>query len=338
MQHILETLDGRSVMLQLLAERKVKKYFLVYDQAIASLALTDLTPDAIPYASFCGFTPNPRYEEVMTGLDLFRREQCEAIVALGGGSCIDVAKCIKLYNGNTALPLIALPTTAGTGSESTRFAVIYKEGVKQSVTDPCIVPDVALLDCTLLRSLPPYQRKCGALDALCHAVESLWSVNATPASQALARQALGLIREHLLPFVQGAGDESALMMMRAANLAGQAISISQTTAAHAMSYKLTSLFHIAHGHAAALCLPEVMDHLEAHGDAQLRALIAEIHSTIDVRQLLAHLHMEPPRDASNEQIATLVASVNPTRLANSPVPLSEPTIRQLYLNILHPTT
>ena len=126
---------------------------------------------------FSGFSPNPSYESVVKGVDLFLRKHCQAIIAVGGGSAMDVAKCIKLFSNmdpddGTAeknylrqkirpneIPFLAMPTTAGTGSESTRYAVIYFNGEKQSITDNSIIPTTVLMDSGVLHTLPLYTKK-----------------------------------------------------------------------------------------------------------------------------------------------------------------------------------
>ena len=141
---------------------------------------------------FSDFQPNPKYESVVAGIEALRAHHCDFIIAAGGGSAMDVAKCIKLFSEmdlskncleqeivENALPLLAIPTTAGTGSEATRFAVIYYQGNKQSVAHPSCVPGWVLMEPELLESLPMYQRKATMLDAFCHAAESFWSVNST---------------------------------------------------------------------------------------------------------------------------------------------------------------
>ena len=168
-----------------------KKLLLVFTEPVKFLPVWDyinsIDAKVVP---FCDFTSNPKYEEVEAGVELFNSEKCDAIVAIGGGSAIDVAKCIKLYckmpkgeiylkqeYADSGVPLIAMPTTAGTGSESTPFAVIYYGGVKQSVHHESILPSVAVLDSDVLIGLPVYQKKCTVLDALCQAIESYWSVH-----------------------------------------------------------------------------------------------------------------------------------------------------------------
>ena len=158
---------------EILRQLKVKKYMLVCDSGFKFIEGHEVFEQSdIPYIKFDSFTSNPLYSDVCNGVDIFNAEGCEAIVAVGGGSAIDVAKCIKLFcrlERNTDflsqsysendLTLLAAPTTAGTGSESTRFAVIYKDGIKQSVHDFSIIPNYAFLDANVLKSLPLYQKK-----------------------------------------------------------------------------------------------------------------------------------------------------------------------------------
>ena len=191
---------------------------------------------------FTDFSPNPSYESVVSGVRLFRASKAKVILAIGGGSAMDVAKCIKLFSNmnpeqsyleQQVIPndfqLIAMPTTAGTGSESTKYAVIYLNAVKQSVTDDSIVP------CTL-NTLPDSVRGASMLDALSHAIESYWSINSTNESKELSKKAIREILENKEAYLSNteAGNKA---MLKAANIAGQAINITQTTAGHAMSYK-----------------------------------------------------------------------------------------------------
>ena len=181
-----------------------KKVLLVCDSSFPFLNIKeDIEGIALPYTIFDDFTPNPLYEDVCKGIKQFNAKECDTIIAVGGGSSIDVAKCIKLYckmsddrlyleqeYKDTGVKLIAIPTTAGTGSESTRYAVIYYDGKKQSVTHESIIPDVAILEPEVLKTLPLYQKKATMCDALCHAIESYWSVNSTEESKAFAKSAI----------------------------------------------------------------------------------------------------------------------------------------------------
>ena len=316
------------------------------------------------YEIFEDFTPNPDYEQVCEGLKAFRESGCDCILSVGGGSAIDVAKCIKLYSAMadgkpyttqahvfSPVKHIAIPTTAGTGSESTRFAVIYKDGIKQSVTDDCILPDAAILDPVLLEGLPEYHKKATMLDAVCHATESMWSVNSDEQSEGYSSAALRIIFANYSDYL--AGDrEAAGRILEAANLAGRAINISQTTAAHAMSYKLTSEFGIAHGHAAAICLPEVWRYITEHTD-ECTDPRGEDHLMTELGRLsdaygcetadeaiqkftafLTELGLQPVECTDENKLRSLAASVNPQRLSNCPVPMRYNELLEMYRRIL----
>ena len=318
----------------------------------------------IKVVRFTDFAPNPDYESVVKGVQLFRREKCGMIAAVGGGSAMDVAKCIKLYarmgpDANyltqetvpNEIPLIAVPTTAGTGSEATRYAVIYYKGEKQSVTSESCIPSVAVMDRSVLLTLPEYQRKATMLDALCHSVESYWSVNATEESKEYAREAFHLIMAHMDGYLANEPEGNA-GMMRAAHLAGKAINITQTTAGHAMSYKLTSLYGIAHGHAAALCVAKLMPYMAEHledcidprGEGYLRESLGELAAAMGCRdfteageafqRILARLQLAEPR-ADEGDYDILVRSVNIDRLKNHPVKLDREAIESLYRSMLN---
>ena len=254
------------------------KILLVCDSSFPYLSIkSDIERVEVSYVVFDQFTPNPLYEDVCKGVELFNSAQCDTILAVGGGSSLDVAKCIKLYckmdkdrlymeqeYKDTGVKLVAIPTTAGTGSESTRYAVIYYDGKKQSVTHDSIVPDVAILEPKVLKSLPLYQKKCTMMDALCQGIESWWSVNSTDESKELSREAVETIMHWWHEFIFENTEASAEAIMHAANLAGQAICITQTTAPHAFSYKITSLYKLPHGHAVAICLPEIWSYMLGH--------------------------------------------------------------------------
>jgi len=331
------------------------RFLLVHGKSFDGLGISHVF-DAFPHTVFSGFSPNPLYEQVVEGVRIFNENSCDMIVVVGGGSAIDVAKCIKLYcrmdpSVNylqqipcyTNIPLIVIPTTAGTGSESTRHAVIYYNGVKQSISHPSIRPDVAVLEPSLLDTLPDYQRKCALLDALCQAVESWWSVRSTDESIEYSKQAVALIRNNWKEYIFDKSRHAAAAIMQAANYSGKAIDITTTTAPHAMSYKLSSLYSIPHGHAVALCMLPVWRYMrkyvenhEDDGTSRLKTILNEI--TIDedwFENLLEELEMVHPMSTSREvDIETLASSVNPERLANNPVPLDRDTIKKIYRSIV----
>lgn len=352
-------------------ENGCKRILMVCDGSIwyqkeFNTHLEEVEKAGVQMIGFRDFQPNPLYENVQDGVRLLREEQCDAIIAVGGGSAIDVAKCIKLYstlpgNGEKGswlnaeyvdndIPFLAMPTTAGTGSEATRYAVIYFDNKKQSVTSESFIPDTVLMDPNTLITLPPYQKKATMCDALCHAIESYWSVNSTKESKEYSRAAIQGVMENMDGYLENT-EVGRVGMLRAANTAGKAFNITQTTAGHAMCYKITSLFRSAHGHAAILCdrvlFPWMVKNtdkcIDPRGKEYLKNTLDEIgiamgcadaQSGADkLLEIFEHLELEVPA-ASEEQFEELTTSVNPVRLKNHPIELDETIIMSLYRKIL----
>lgn len=330
------------------------KVFLVCDSSFPYLNIKkDIEQIDVQYVIFNQFTPNPLYEDVCKGLELFQSSGCDTILTVGGGSGMDVAKCIKLYS-NTKAKLIAVPTTAGTGSESTRYAVIYKEGIKQSVTDNNIIPDIAILEPKVLKTLPLYQKKCTMMDAFCQGIESWWSVNSTDESKKLSKAAVETIMQWWHEYIFESTDESADAIMNAANLAGQAICITQTTAPHAFSYKITSLYKLPHGHAVAVGLPEIWDYMIHHpencidprGCEYVTGVFTEIAHAMGAtgipeairqfREMMSSMELSSPTSGPDRapELELLSKSVNPVRLKNNPVQIDEAAALELYRSIV----
>lgn len=365
MQTIIYEVKGVKKIKDILNKLGSKKVFIVCDDSYNFLSIkNDIDSLSISHVFFNDFTPNPLYNDVCKGVDLFNQEECDAILAVGGGSSIDVAKCIKLYckmnkeqlyleqeYKDSCVPLLAIPTTAGTGSESTRYAVIYYEGKKQSITHESIVPNYAILDSSVLITLPLYQKKCTMLDALCQGIESWWSVNSTDESKEYSKEAISLIMTNYNNYLLG-DLNAANNVLLAANYAGRAINITQTTAAHAMSYKITSLYGLPHGHAVVVCLPPLWEHMNANitmcidprGVEYLTNIFCEIanalhENSIDnaidrIKELLKELKIKNPIKQHSTDIDILTMSVNPVRLKNNPISLNEDELRKLYEKIV----
>ena len=308
---------------------KDKKPLLVCDHAFDSLGI------ALPceFVRFSNFTSNPLYEDVQAGVEVLRNNACDFIVAIGGGSCIDTAKGIK-YFSFADIPIMAVPTTSGTGSEATHFAVIYQDAEKQSIADERLLPDYVVLQPDTLRTLPVYQKKCTMLDALCQAIESWWSKKATPQSIGYSRKAIKLILDNIESYLKNE-DKGNKNMLIASNLAGKAINITTTTAPHAMSYKLTSLYGLPHGHAVALCLPKVWRHMKGYDDIAKALGRQHCEDAISFfEELLQDLGISPPENVSLSDLDILSSSVNLQRLQNNPIQLDEDIIHALYKEIL----
>ncbi len=311
---------------------------------------------------FMDFLPNPTYESVCKGLKLFKESNSNFILAIGGGSALDVAKCIKLFSSlnsnknyleqeysDNDVTLMAIPTTAGTGSEATKYAVIYYQGKKQSITHNSIIPKIVLFDANILDSLPLYQKKATLLDALSHAIESFWSINSTNESKEYSKEAIKLILDNYEEYLKG-NKEVYHNMLYASNLAGHAINITQTTAGHAMCYKLTSIYGISHGHAAALInsvlLPYMIDNInkciDKRGQEYLNNIFQELVSLFHLNKLnelkdyLKNLLVKLDLyniDVDIKDIKELTSSVNPIRLKNNPIALSSIEINKIYKNL-----
>ena len=341
---------------------------LVCDASYPFLCIKDSIESlGLPYVRFDAFTSNPLYEQVCTGVDSYLSGGCDGLIAVGGGSAIDVAKCIKLaiiakegksclipplvsstpeLDPSVRIPIIAIPTTAGTGSESTHNAVIYFMGSKQTVTSDAILPDAALLEPEVLGTLPLYQKKCTMMDALCQGIESWWSVNCTSRSKEYSRNAIRLIMADWRAYIFDNDPDAARQIMLAANDSGKAINIAQTTAAHAMSYKLTSMYGLPHGHAVAVCLPEIWEYMACRAPESLYTVFAGIATAMGCggveeaircfRGMMEELGLGNPVSGADRQqeLAALASSVNPVRLKNNPVPLDGQTLYDLYETIL----
>ena len=347
-----------------LNENNIKKLFIVCGKSFPNLSISSYinTLKDIEITYFNDFLPNPTYESVVSGVNKYLESKSNAILAIGGGSAIDVAKSIKAFaNMNHAknyleqtvtpndIKLIAMPTTAGTGSESTKFAVIYYQGEKQSVTHDSLIPTVVIFDPSSLVSLPAYQKKATVLDAFSHAIESYWSVNATDESKTYSLESLSLIIQNIDEYLNNNNDINSVMLS-ASNIAGKAINIAKTTAGHAMCYKLTSLYNIAHGHAAALInselYPYMITNLKRVTDKKKREMLTITLTKLAnqfgydnledskefIRDLLAKLDLYNVF-VNDDDIAVLKKSVNTLRLKNNPLALTEQDIENIYKNL-----
>lgn len=257
------------------------KVFVVTDAGIRKAGLLgpieqSLRDSELAYAIFDETEPNPSAESIMRGCDLMKQQQCDVILAYGGGSSIDTAKGISIiacnpghildYEGvgnipNPGLPLVVIPTTAGTGSEVTAATIVTntKTQFKTAVISPYLYPKLALLDPLLTEKLPPDITAATGMDALTHAIESYTSKTANPVSQALAIQAIRMIGKHIAnAYYVGTDLASREAMLVASMMAGAAFAQSRLGNVHAISHTLGGVFNIPHGIANAALLPFVM--------------------------------------------------------------------------------
>lgn len=217
---------------------------------------------------FNDFEVNPKLNDVYKGVEKFSASKADVIVSIGGGTAIDMAKLInslscveentedyatgKLKINKVAVPHVAVPTTSGSGSEATHFAVVYVNGSKYSMASNLLLPPYVILDPNLTLSLPPYITAYTAMDALCQAMESYWSVGSTEESSEYSLKAIKLVLENIREAVNSPNINNRKALQEAGNLGGKAINLTKTTAAHALSYFLTSEFNLPHGHSVGL--------------------------------------------------------------------------------------
>lgn len=254
-------------------------------------------------------TPNPELDVIEKHIHRFRQKHIQGIIALGGGSVLDAAKMLSVtlvskhenpltralredqaQNWQQKLPMIAIPTTSGTGAEVTSFATVWDQTShkKYSVTGTLVYPDTALLDPILTLTLPHDETLYTGLDVISHALESLWNKNKTPVSKAWAWHALELAIE-ALPFVLNEPNNLVQRekMQQASLLAGLAISQTRTAIAHSISYPLTSHYGVPHGLACSFTLPNILrENISELSESKLKfSLLAELLEMLDKMKL-----------------------------------------------------
>ena len=276
----------------------VKRPLLVTDPGLVKIGLVEPVRQALVEAGvdvvmFDQVREDPPEKVVLQAAQLGRTEQVDGVVAVGGGSSMDVAKVVAVLLGgdqNLAdlygvdqvtggrLPLILVPTTAGTGSEVTPVAVITTgETTKAGVSSATLLPDIAVLDADLTLGLPPAITAMTGVDAMVHAIEAYTSRHKkNPVSDNLARQALQLLAGNIRTAVHDGGNrEARANMLLGALLAGQAFANAPVAAVHALAYPLGGHYHIPHGLSNSLVLPSVLEFNASHA-SDLYAELANI--------------------------------------------------------------
>ena len=312
-------------------------------------------------AVFGSVSPNPDVTECQACVDIIRENNCDFVVAVGGGSVLDCAKAaavmctaeypVRAYMQDagllpdTRIPLIAVPTTAGTGSEITCVSVLsdHELGVKKPLVSDAFYPALALVDPELTYSVPRHITACTGMDVFCHAVEAYWSRNHQPVCDALAVHALRLVLENL----RTACDEPDNILARekmaeASVVAGLAFNIPKTNCSHVCSYPLTTLLGIPHGEACALTIDHFMRVNAAQDDGRLQQLAkmlgyADAFELADaVMDLKSYIGVMPDLKQfalNDERLEELVQASRHPNLRNNPVEITEDMLREMYLKL-----
>lgn len=262
------------------------KVIIVTDNFLGGSGILDgikatLSKHEVEFAVFDGVLPDPAFDQVQEGEAKIRTERCQAVIAVGGGSVLDAAKMMAMLNTNPGtlesfdgiqksknpgLPLFAIPTTAGTGSEITLAAVITDpvSHRKIPIVDGKMIPGYIALDAEIMKGMPPGITAATGMDALTHAVESYLSKASSATSEEHARAAIRLIFKHLLRAFHDGGDmEARDGMAMAAFYAGAAFGKTSVGYVHGIAHQLGRVCGTPHGNANAMVLPEV---LAAYGD------------------------------------------------------------------------
>jgi alcohol dehydrogenase class IV len=358
---------------QALLQRNARKIFLVRGKESfkTSGAESILKPFLAGYsvAHFIYNEPNPKIEDIERGIEIYKTQTPDVVIACGGGSVIDKAKLINFFASVDAkpkdwldgkrpeakknTPLIAIPTTAGSGSEATIFAVLYIGKEKYSIEHESMLPAAAIVDPVFTLNLPPYITASSGMDALSQAIESYWSIHSTEKSKKIAARAIKLVYDNISAAVNAPSQESRLAMAEGAHLAGKAIRLTKTTAVHAISYPMTSYFGVPHGHACGLILPGMFrfvsditdeDCADLRGKEYVIKTLKEIailigekdNAMVPVRlsHLLHQIGLVANFNAlgirSKEDIETIIShGFNPQRVRNNPRNLTKERMGQM---------
>jgi len=287
-----------------IGEFSASRPLIIMDKQLAATGLKEQVEDLLKDGGlkgeiFARVDPEPKISLADEGAKLARKAKCDLVVGIGGGSAMDVAKAVAVLAANNGkavdylglnrvpgpgLPKIMLPTTAGTGSEVTFTSVFVRPDLKkkEGMNSPYLYPELALLDPFLTVSLPPGPTASTGIDALCHAIESYTSINASPLSEMSSLEAIALISEHLRTAVHDGTNISAREKMLLGSLyAGLGLANAGVTAVHSLSYPLGGKYGIPHGLANTVLLPHVMNYNLPGALEKFADIAAAMGETVD---------------------------------------------------------
>ena len=335
----------------------------------------ELQLDGYNFVNLSGFKKNSFSQDIERTIDVIKQENVDFIIGVGGGVVMDIAKASSLLHnekeniedfvngkikpkGNNIKRLL-IPTTAGTGAEITPFSVIYIDKTKYSLAHPTMSPEYVILAPELTLTLGKYETASTGCDALSQAIESFWSVNATEESKEYSREAIHLALDNLSGAVNNPNLENRTAMLKSSHLAGKAISIAKTTAAHSLSYPFTFYHDISHGHAVMLTLPyffEINQYIDEQNIQKKEGFTVEYaKKTFD--DLLKILDVKNAMDAKNKLISLMDEiglerslrklgisedglqvivnnGFNPQRVVNNPAVITQETVWKILKKIL----
>ncbi|SMQ87027.1 alcohol dehydrogenase/alcohol dehydrogenase [Bacillus sp. OV166] len=348
---------------EILKDQNYQNVLICTDPGIANSGLLErleniLASAEIRYTIYKEVQPDPTLEVVDTVRQIFVDNQCDALIGIGGGSSIDTAKGVSAavanpgelsqYEGKNKLPnrgpdIIAIPTTAGTGSEVTHAMVLKdtKRKYKMGILSQNLHPKAAILDPQLLTTLPRGLAAITGMDALSHAIESYTSNQAQPITEALGLHAIRLIAKYLRPFVARRTDlEAASQMMLASTIAGAAFIWGRVAAVHALSHPLGGRYKVPHGLANSILLPVVMEFNASTNQEKFKEIAillgenveglslrdAALRSVQAVKGLIADLDIPPTLGANNVSLSPEEIQIVAQEAFDSGVALANPKV------------
>lgn len=340
MQEVLEGFKRIEEAATLIASGNGKRVFLVTGLHYES-AGRNLLDKKIPFTPYLKKGVNVNEDEAHQALLAFKESGADTILAIGGGSVIDLAKTIiyQSVKKNEKKPLfIVAPTTAGSGTEATHFAVMYQEKKKLSLVHPMLLPDLVILDPELSYSLSSKQTAVSGIDVLCQAIESYWSKRANEESKEFSTASIILWKKYYHTAIYDRDNESREGMLKAAHLAGKAINITRTTGPHALSYYLTAHHAVPHGQAVALFLPVFCLYNPMHFD--LLNILGENNHAIaatTIREWMQWAKLAIRFDQlgldKHAIIDPLLDEINQERFENNPVAFNREYLREIILTL-----
>jgi alcohol dehydrogenase class IV len=348
----------------------IKQPLLVTDPALAMLpmvrdAVTRNEAASIPTTVFSDVKPNPLARNVQAGLKLYREGKHDGVIAFGGGSALDAGKVIafmiaqtrpmwdfedigdnwKAANSVGIAPIIAVPTTSGTGSEVGRAAVIMNESdhSKKILFHPKMLPSIVISDPELTLGLPPHITAATGMDALAHCLEAYCVPSYHPMAEGIALEGMRLIKDSLPIAVRDGKDLAARSNMMAAASMGAAAFQKGLGAIHAMSHPVGSLYDTHHGLTNGVVMPYVLEFNRAAIDVKLARLAAwlglaepsfdaVLQWVLDLRREIGIPHTLKELGVDNERIDELarLAAVDPTAGGN-PIPIGVPELKTMFV-------
>ncbi|MCK9329844.1 MAG: iron-containing alcohol dehydrogenase family protein [Candidatus Cloacimonetes bacterium] len=337
-----------------------KKAFIVTGKHSAkkSGALDDLLEAlntlSIEFILFNEITENPNISSIEKGSLILKQNNCDFIIAIGGGSPLDAAKAISLMYANnlnknnifdnslhkSALPLIAIPTTSGTGSEVTPYSVLTNNEtqIKAGFGSPLMFPKISFIDPKYTISANKHITRDTAVDALSHLLEGIYSLNHADFLQPLIFKGIELIYNYLLPCLEEPDNyQFRENLMLASTYGGMVIAHSSTTLQHSIGYPLTTVYGLSHGMANGVVMKNMMNFYEPHLDNRLNKLFEYLRiNKQDFFNWLDKLDLKFEHHITEEFLTARIPEVlNSRNMAITPVKVNEEQLKKLYLQLNH---